>query len=126
MKIIKQATIIFSIYSFSDIISKVLNLSIPGSVIGIVILFTLLSLGIVKEEHIDEISAMLIGNMSLFFVPASLGILKEYKYIQAEIVPFLTICVFMVIVIMVATGVSAQILEYIFNKFKGKKNDKYN
>ena len=56
--------------------------------------------------------------MSLLFVPATLAIIEEYKFIKDEIVPFIIICVFMVIVIMVSTGLIAQVLEKIFNKLR--------
>ena len=80
------------------------------------ILFLLLVFGIVKESDIDEASDILIKNMSLLFVPATLAIVDEYKYIKDEIIPFLIICIFFVIVIMAATGLSAQFFENIVNK----------
>ena len=116
MKLIKQFSIIFSIYSVSYILSKFLKLPIPGNVIGMLILFLLLVFGIVKESDIDEASDILIKNMSLLFVPATLAIVDEYKYIKDEIIPFLIICIFFVIVIMAATGLSAQFFENIVNK----------
>lgn len=121
MELIKQLTVIFSIYSISDIFCKSFRLPIPANVIGMFILFVLLMTGIIKESHIDKASDILISNMSLLFVPAALAITEEYKYIKEEIIPFIIVCVFMVIVIMVSTGLIAQILEKIFNKLrKGK------
>lgn len=121
MALIKQFAIIFSIYSISDIFYKSLKLSIPANVIGMLILFILLITGIIKEHHIDKASDILIGNMSLLFVPATLAIMEEYKYIKEEIAPFIIICVFMVVVTMVSTGLIAQILENIFNRLRIKK-----
>ena len=121
MALIKQFAIIFSIYSISDILYKSLKLPIPANVIGMLILFILLITGIIKEHHIDKASDILIGNMSLLFVPATLAIMEEYKYIKEEIVPFIIICVFMVVVTMVSTGLIAQILENIFNRLRIKK-----
>ena len=85
MALIKQFAIIFSIYSISDIFYKSLKLPIPANVIGMLILFILLITGIIKEHHIDKASDILIGNMSLLFVPATLAIMEEYKYIKEEI-----------------------------------------
>ena len=121
MALIKQFAIIFSIYSISDIFYKSLKLPIPENVIGMLILFILLITEIIKEHHIDKASDILIGNMSLLFVPATLAIMEEYKYIKEEIVPFIIICVFMVVVTMVSTGLIAQILENIFNRLRIKK-----
>ena len=118
MKLIKQFTIIFSIYSISDIFCKSLKLPIPANVIGMFILFILLITGIIKESHIDKASDILISNMALLFVPATLAIMEEYKYIKEYVIPFLIICIFMVIVIMVSTGLIAQYLEKLFNKLR--------
>lgn len=120
MKLIKQFAIIFSIYSISDIFCKSLKLAIPGNVIGMLLLFVLLMTGIIKENHIDKASDILISNMSLLFVPATLAIMEEYKYIKEEIIPFIIVCVFMVIIIMVSTGFTAQVLEKLFNNLRIK------
>lgn len=120
MKLIKQFAVIFSIYSISDIFCKSLKLAIPGNVIGMLLLFVLLMTGIIKENHIDKASDILISNMSLLFVPATLAIMEEYKYIKEEIIPFIIVCVFMVIIIMVSTGFTAQVLEKLFNNLRIK------
>ena len=118
MKLIKQFTIIFAVYSVADILSKSLKLPIPGNVIGMILLFILLLLGIIKESHINEASDILIANMSLLFIPGTLAIMDEYKYVKNEIIPFVIICVFMVIVIMASTGLSAQLFEKLFSKLR--------
>lgn len=121
MKLIKQFTIIFSIYSISDILSKTLKLPIPGNVIGMILLFFLLLTGIIKENHIDEASNILISNMALLFIPGTLAIMDEYKYVKDEIIPFVIICIFMTLIIMISTGVFAQFLEKIFSKLRKSK-----
>ena len=118
MKLIKQFSIIFAVYSVADILSKLLKLPIPGNVIGMILLFVLLLLGIIKESHINEASDILIANMSLLFIPGTLAIMDEYKYVKDEIIPFVIICVFMVIVIMASTGLSAQLFEKLFSKLR--------
>ncbi len=118
MKLIKQFAIIFSIYSVSDIFSRILKLPIPGNVIGMMLMFLLLLTGIIKENNIDEAGNILITNMSLLFVPGTLAIIDEYKYVKDEIVPFIIICLFMGVIIMITTGLSAQFLEKIFSKLR--------
>ena len=118
MKLIKQFAVIFSIYSISDILSKTLKLPIPGNVIGMMLLFILLLTGIVKESHIDEASELLIANMSLLFIPGTLAIIDEYQYVKDEIIPFVAICIFMAVIIMISTGLSAQFFEKLFSKLR--------
>lgn len=118
MKLIKQFAVIFTIYSISDIISKTLKLPIPGNVLGMILLFLLLLTGIIKENQIDEASDLLISNMALLFIPGTLAIIDEYIYVKDEIIPFIIICVFMAVIIMIITGISAQFLEKILAKLR--------
>ncbi|MEI0697821.1 CidA/LrgA family protein [Brachyspira intermedia] len=118
MKLIKQFAVIFSIYSISDILSKTFKLPIPGNVIGMMLLFILLLTGIVKESHIDEASELLIANMSLLFIPGTLAIIDEYQYIKDEIIPFVAICIFMAVIIMISTGLCSQFFEKLFSKLR--------
>ena len=83
-----------------------------------VLLFLLLAAGIIKENHIDKASDILISNMALLFIPGTLAIIDEYKYVKDEIIPFIIICVFFTIVIMIATGISAQFLEKIISRLR--------
>ncbi len=58
---------------------------IPGSVIGMILLFIALQLKIVKEEHLKGVVEFMIGNMSIFFLPAAAGIMVSMPLISADI-----------------------------------------
>ena len=49
---------------------------IPGSVIGMMLLFSALCLKLVKPEHIKPVAKFLCDNMGLFFLPAGVGIIN--------------------------------------------------
>jgi len=63
---------------------------IPGSVIGMMLLFTALCLKWVKPERIKPVARFLCDNMALFFVPAGVGIVNALdilsQYWQAVLV----------------------------------------
>ena len=52
------------------------DLPIPGALIGMLILFLLLSTGMVKAEWIEFGANLLIGNLLLFFIPSAIGIIN--------------------------------------------------
>ena len=66
MKIVTQVGIIFSICWISQIIEKLLPFSFPASVIGMILLFILLCVHILKVDHIREKSDFLLENMAFF------------------------------------------------------------
>lgn len=52
-----------------------LSLPIPGNVLGIVLLFSLLCTGIVKESHIDMAAGFLLRHLVFFFIPVAVGLM---------------------------------------------------
>ena len=54
MKIIYQIGIIFTLCWVSEIVEALLPFSFPASVIGMILLFVLLALRVLKVEHIRE------------------------------------------------------------------------
>ena len=76
MKILKEITIYFAITFISEIISKFLPVKIPASIIGIIILFTLLQTKIIKIEEVETVGNYLIKIMPLLFIPAGVSLIK--------------------------------------------------
>ena len=68
--LLKQFSIILSIYFLGELIQKTSGLPIPGNVIGMLILFVGLYTGIIKLKMIDKISDFLLENLAFFFLPA--------------------------------------------------------
>ena len=71
MKIIKQVGIIFLICWLGLVIEAALPFSFPASIIGMILLFLCLLLGILRIEHIQEKSDFLLSNMAFFFIPVT-------------------------------------------------------
>ena len=88
MKIVTQVGIIFSICWISQIIEKLLPFSFPASVIGMILLFILLCVHILKVDHIREKSDFLLENMAFFFIPAGVSIIiLAYHRIKPHVPP---------------------------------------
>lgn len=68
--------VVMLFYAIGEIISKALGNFIPGSIIGMILLFLALVLKIVDKERVKPIADFLSKNMSLFFVPAGVGIVS--------------------------------------------------
>ena len=54
MKFFRESILILSIYFAGEIISKLLNLPVPGNIIGMILLFLLLNCLILKVEKIEK------------------------------------------------------------------------
>ncbi|MFZ7944394.1 CidA/LrgA family protein [Neobacillus sp. 19] len=70
-----QMLILIVIYQIGNGISRFFHLPVPGNVIGIVLLFTLLWLGVIKLEQIELAAGWLLKHLGFFFIPISVGLM---------------------------------------------------
>ncbi len=66
-----------------EVLARLLGLPVPGPVLGLVLLFAGLTLrrpAPATDEHADR----LLGNLSLLFVPAGVGVLQYLPVLAAE------------------------------------------
>ena len=73
MNYVKQFCIILAFSFTGELLNRLLPLPVPASIYGLVLLFLALEFKILKVDHIREVSKFLIGIMSIFFVPSSVG-----------------------------------------------------
>lgn len=59
-----------------DWLASLGGLPVPGNVLGIVILFVLLDLGVVRTEHISAGAGFLLRHLVFFFVPFAVGLMN--------------------------------------------------
>lgn len=88
-----QVFYILFFYFIGEVISYGINGFIPGSVIGMVLLFLALAFKRVKPEHVNKVSKVLTDNMGLFFLPAGVGLMGSLNILSASWAVILTACV---------------------------------
>jgi len=91
MKYLRQLMIILIPYIVGSLLQITFNLPIPGSVVGIILLFIGLQIGIVKIEMIEDLCEFLLSNMSFFFIPAGVGLMTAFGILKGKWIPFLFI-----------------------------------
>lgn len=77
-----QAFWILFFYLLGMGISFLIGGLIPGSVIGMLLLFLALSLGYLKESHVSGVANALLKNMVLFFLPAAVGLIASIRLVM--------------------------------------------
>jgi len=73
-----QIGVLFFFFLIGSWIQQLFQLVIPGSVIGLVLLFLCLFFNIVPEKWIAEGAGIMTRHLILFFIPATVGILNYY------------------------------------------------
>ncbi|WP_349305817.1 CidA/LrgA family holin-like protein [Bacillus sp. FJAT-49711] len=111
MKIVKtilQIALLYFIFLLGSWIQKTLNLFIPGSIIGMLILYLLLSTGFFKQEWIEKGSVLLIKYLPLLFLPVTVGIISFPQLFNVQGILLILIILFSTALVMVSTGILSQ------------------
>lgn len=81
-----QMSIYTAILLVSQIISELLPkaLPIPATVIGLLLMYGLLSSHLIKVEWVDSLGSLLISMIGFMFVPSGISIAANLNILQAE------------------------------------------
>lgn len=121
MRIFNQLGILLGILAGGEVISSVLSsfIRIPGSIAGMILLFLLLQLKIIKENQIKEVADFMLNNMTIFFVPAGVSLINSLGLIGDNILVLVLCSTIATVIIMLSTGMT---VEFMINK-KNSKSD---
>ena len=75
LKLGLQVVGLWVIFTLSNAMVARLGLQIPGNILGLVLLFVLLSAGIVKERWVSGATTLLTRHLAFFFIPITVGLM---------------------------------------------------
>ena len=122
MKILTQLAIVFGICLVGECISAILPFAFPSSVIGMIILFLLLLVKIIKERHIKDVSQFLLKNMAFFFIPAGVCIIEQYTALKGNILTLLLICLVTTFLTFTASAYAVTGTIKLMDKIRSRRN----
>ena len=122
MKIFNQIGILLGVWAAGEVVSKFIKniINIPGSILGMIILFLLLQFKIISEEKIKDVADFLLGNMGIFFIPAGVSLIQSLGLIKENAILLLSCIILINIVVMIGSGKSVEFMI----KLKEKKQAK--
>jgi len=74
-KVGAQIVVLWVIFAVSNAVVARLGLRIPGNIVGLGLLFVLLSAGIVKERWVSGATTLLTRHLAFFFIPITVGLM---------------------------------------------------
>jgi len=104
LKLLREFGILLFICLLGRLIHSFFKLPLPGSIIGMIILFALLCSGLIKITMLESISRFLLDHLSFFFIPAGVGILAYMTILKTNIIYILIIASITTILVMLVTG----------------------
>jgi len=108
VNVVLQIGLLYLIFLLGSWIQKTLNLFIPGSIIGMLILFILLSSRIVKQEWIEKGSVLLIKYLPLLFLPVTVGIISFPELFNLKGILLIFVILVSTALVMISTGMLSQ------------------
>lgn len=108
MKTIRGIAIILGFLALGEFVSVMIRHFIPGSVAGMLLLFAALCLRIVKIESVREVADFLTCNMTIFFIPAFVGIMNEWGIIKTNFWGWVIVLISTTVIVMVCSGLAAE------------------
>ncbi len=108
MKYLKQLAIIFLITILAEGLERILPLPIPATIWGLILLFVLLSLKVIKVEQVREVAMFLIAIMPVMFLPASVALLDHLAELRAFGIAFVLVIILSTVLTFAVAGKVAQ------------------
>ena len=82
---IKGLFFILLFYFLGEVASVLINDFIPGSVIGMILLFLCLFFKLIKPGMVKDAATVITKNMAVFFVPPAVGLMAYAEVISKSI-----------------------------------------
>lgn len=110
LRIITHIFFLYALFLIGNVLQEIFHLFIPGSVIGMILLFLLLKLGIMKLKWLEEGTSLLLRHLTLFFIPVTIGFMEYLELFKGRGLLLLIITVISTALVMgVGGAVSEQL-----------------
>lgn len=100
----KQFLIILVINFAGIIIQNIFHLPLPGTILGMLILFVLLWTKVLKVESIEKVCDFLILNMIIFFLPPAVELLEYMALLKTGFFKIIILLIVTTVITMIVTG----------------------
>ena len=117
----RQLAIIIGCLAVGEFMTWLTGISVPSSIIGMLLLTFLLKVKVIKLEWVETISNFLVKNMGFFFVPPGVALMLYFDIIGKEIVSIVLATTLSTMLVLVVTGWTHIMTRKIIKRIKGKK-----
>lgn len=111
MKMVKGIFIILLFYFLGQGISHLIDGFVPGSIIGMILLFLSLYAKVISPDNVKDVANAFTRNMAIFFIPAGAGLLGAYGLISKFWMSILIVCSISTILVIAVVAVIQQKME---------------
>ena len=115
MKYLRQFMLLLILYFIGNLIQTALHIPIPGSVLGLLLLFLGLYFKWISLGRIEEIGEFLLNHMAFLFVPAGVGLMAAFSLIEGKWMALLCIVLVSTLVVWIVTAYTVVLLRRLIS-----------
>lgn len=116
MKLCLHVAVLFLFYYIGMWIQTTWELFIPGSVIGLLLLFLCLIFKIIKLEWVELGAAFMMKHLVVFFIPSTVSLIGYYTLFAGKGILLIVITVISTIIVMLTSA-------FVSERFVGGKTN---
>ncbi|SLM62704.1 MULTISPECIES: CidA/LrgA family protein [Dickeya] len=102
--------LIYGCLSLGISLSARLPVALPGSIIGMLILFILLSVHIIPAQWVRPGCHLLMRYMALLFVPVGVGVMQYTDLLRSQFGPVVVSCVVSTVIVLITVSGCSHLL----------------
>jgi holin-like protein len=84
LQFLGQLAVLIAIYLVGNLVVRLTRLPVPGNVVGVILLYALLNLGLIRLEQVQDAADFLLRHLLFFFIPVAVDLMNWgglfYKY----------------------------------------------
>ena len=119
---IRQGAIIFGCLAVGELIVHFTRVSLPSSIIGMLLLTLLLKTGWIKLAWVKGLADFLVGTLPFYFVPAGVAVMLYFDLIAASFWPIVVASAGSTVIVLIVTGWTHQLIRNFSKKNRDKAN----
>lgn len=104
MNIIRALLVVLGCLALGEATVWILGLKLPGSIVGMALLFAALQAGWVKLSWVGELADILMANLTLFLVPPCVAVISYLDVIANDWFSILTATIVSTVCVLLVTG----------------------
>ena len=116
MKYVFQFCRIMVVCFLSEVLANLLPFPIPASVYGLVLMLIALKTGVYRLEQVRETGMFFVGILTIFFVPAAVGVMEQWDALENMLWPCVIATLFVTSLVMVVSGKFTQWVHHVAEK----------
>ena len=117
---LREFMLIFTINYVGILLSKILHLPLPGTILSLLLLFLMLQFKVLKLEKIENAGNFLLLNMTIFFMPPTVKIIDSYELLEKDL---FKIIVIIIVSTFFTMGITGKVVQLMID-FKERKEKK--